>query len=39
MLKRAAGSDGMYNSRIMAAKLYVPKARPYIVFNNLFSIS
>ena len=36
MPKRPSGSGGMYNSRIMAATLYLPKAGPYIVFNNRF---
>ena len=40
MPKRPAGSDGMYNSRIMAATSYLPKASPYIVFNNrLFTLT
>ena len=36
MPKRPDGSDGMYKTRIMAATLYLPKASPYIVFNNRF---
>ena len=35
MPKRPSGSVGMYNAQIMAAKSYVPKARPYnrVVIN------
>ncbi len=36
MPKRPAGSDGMYNSQIMAPILYLPPASPYIVFDNRF---
>ena len=36
MPKRPAGSCGMYKARIMPATLYLPKANPYIVFNNRF---
>ena len=37
MPKRPAGSCGMYNSRIMAATLYLPMASPYyFVFNIRF---
>ncbi len=36
MPKRPDGSDGMYNSRIMAATLYLPMASHYIIFNNCF---
>ncbi len=36
MPKRPAGSGGMYNSRIIAATSYLPKASPYNVFNSYF---
>ena len=36
MPKRLSESNGMYNSRIMTATLYLPMASPYFVFNNLF---
>ena len=40
MPKRPDGSDGMYRARIMPATSYLPKARPYIVFNNrLFTLT